>query len=1244
MTVSSTTSRVSYAGNGSTLAFTVPFYFLDNTHLRVVLRNTAGVEVVQTYVTNYSVTGAGVLTGGTVNMGIAPPTGSTLTILRSVPATQLADYVPNDPFPAETHERALDKLTMLAQQLADSDGRAMKLFDTDTEPGGRFNARLNRVTNAINQTTPETSELVTYGFLGNYVAATLAGGPALAGQVWNATGDNSTTAFPLAGSTLTDPVMYVVTLDGLDQRPTTDYTINSSAIPFTVVFGTAPGTSVKIMVRAMAVAQALTTGTFDASAIVSGVFAPGRLGTGSADSAHFLRGDLTWGNTLTGPFTATGGLFVPGLVSMDTGAATVTISGALTANIAGSNINSGQVQPQFLGAGFPTTATFLRGDGTWAVPPSSGGGSVPPGGTANQFLRGDGIWSDTLGSSLTLGGDLNAVSTYAEYMRVTNGLEATINIRNSGAGSDYNISALFSGELSILFASTPLLTLDSSGNAVVAGSITGSIAAANVNSGVLGTARLGSGAADSTKYLRGDSTWQTLSSAVLGTTTEDPFNGTSSPGTQTFYRGDGKWSNVVNAVFGVKNFTSGKAIWMQQTLSGSELHSSDLPFSTYYGIDTNSAWRMGSAAAAYLGSNDDDDRLAVNGRIRSLRNRTVGAEYRKMTENTNASGAITCDVNASTYFKLTITGNTTFTFSDGGTDPSASGEKFATEFAIELLLVGASTITWPGSVVWASGNTPVLAAAGSNLLYFVRRQGTAGYVGYIVNAVGGGGAYTDEQAQDAVGGILVDSATIDFTYADATPSIAASVIDGSITAAKMAANSVASAAIQASAVTVGKIADANVTSAKIADGNVTTAKIADANVTIAKIGATGTANNTTFLRGDGTWSTPPGGASGSIIVQDEGTDVMTATRLNFTGAGVAASVGFGGVATITIPGGGGSSLPAFSGANRLLLTDPTNTASVWSATPPGSYVWGGTNEWASTGIACSTSVRIPSAVNSEAAFHIERVCQPATDRAAGMHVGIQRTGGGTGNANFFFYSIQAPVSGSNNFDIGFTIYTQARQVSGGAAADGVWLNCMSPANWFSATPDATGKLHSMSGGFIRIGELNYGNAWGDPGLLETRVGSGGGGGVFAGLEFFPAWLPGDVGGSVLHSYNVNWAIAIGQAAPGDDGYNPKHWTGILMDTDSIQGGGYALHLRGGSTSSQLTNSGPGGKAIKLNDHWITGLDTSAATFTGANAPAITLGTNQRIHLGGGVMIWSDGTDLYASSPSAGTKRLLNFGG
>lgn len=46
--------------------------------------------------------------------------------------------------------------------------------------------------------------------------------------------------------------------------------------------------------------------------------------------------------------------------------------------------------------------------------------------------------------------------------------------------------------------------------------------------------------------------------------------------------------------------------------------------------------------------------------------------------------------------------------------------------------------------------------------------------------------YTDERAQDAIGTIITDSATIDFTYNDGVPSITASVIDGSITDVKIA--------------------------------------------------------------------------------------------------------------------------------------------------------------------------------------------------------------------------------------------------------------------------------------------------------------------------------------------------------------------------------------------------------------------------------------------------------------------------
>lgn len=115
MTVESTINKSGpYAGAGSVGPYTVGFRFLDQTHLRVI--KTVGiVDSNLVLATDYSVAGVGNPTGS-VTLVAPLATGEKLTIIRNVPATQEADYVQNDAFPAESHEEALDKLTMLVQQ------------------------------------------------------------------------------------------------------------------------------------------------------------------------------------------------------------------------------------------------------------------------------------------------------------------------------------------------------------------------------------------------------------------------------------------------------------------------------------------------------------------------------------------------------------------------------------------------------------------------------------------------------------------------------------------------------------------------------------------------------------------------------------------------------------------------------------------------------------------------------------------------------------------------------------------------------------------------------------------------------------------------------------------------------------------------------------------------------------------------------------------------------------------------
>ncbi len=132
MTLSSTVNRVSFSTNGSTQAFSFPYYFLKSADLVVILKNnTTGVETLQVLTTDYTVTGAGVSAGGTVTMNSAPASGQKLTIFRSPSPIQETDLVENDELPAETVEKSLDLGQMVAQRLGERIDRAVRLSDGD---------------------------------------------------------------------------------------------------------------------------------------------------------------------------------------------------------------------------------------------------------------------------------------------------------------------------------------------------------------------------------------------------------------------------------------------------------------------------------------------------------------------------------------------------------------------------------------------------------------------------------------------------------------------------------------------------------------------------------------------------------------------------------------------------------------------------------------------------------------------------------------------------------------------------------------------------------------------------------------------------------------------------------------------------------------------------------------------------------------------------------------------------------
>lgn len=135
MGMSSTTNRLVYAGNGSSTAFSFPYYFFAQADMVVYLYDTvAGTAVLQVITTNYTISGTpsfqGVYpSGANVVMGVAPTATQFLVLVRVPIQTQTFSILQNGIIPSAALIQELDYLTALIQRLQDQASRAVSLPD-----------------------------------------------------------------------------------------------------------------------------------------------------------------------------------------------------------------------------------------------------------------------------------------------------------------------------------------------------------------------------------------------------------------------------------------------------------------------------------------------------------------------------------------------------------------------------------------------------------------------------------------------------------------------------------------------------------------------------------------------------------------------------------------------------------------------------------------------------------------------------------------------------------------------------------------------------------------------------------------------------------------------------------------------------------------------------------------------------------------------------------------------------------
>ncbi|MDR2725557.1 MAG: hypothetical protein LBC90_05750 [Candidatus Adiutrix sp.] len=129
MTVSSPLAKAVHLTQGAIVDYAFPFKVFKEGELIVSLVDASFLVTDLALGADYTVGGLGRDQGGTVSLTPAgrgkAGTGLSLVILRRMDITQEIDYRPHDVFPAETHERALDILTMICQELREMMSRAL---------------------------------------------------------------------------------------------------------------------------------------------------------------------------------------------------------------------------------------------------------------------------------------------------------------------------------------------------------------------------------------------------------------------------------------------------------------------------------------------------------------------------------------------------------------------------------------------------------------------------------------------------------------------------------------------------------------------------------------------------------------------------------------------------------------------------------------------------------------------------------------------------------------------------------------------------------------------------------------------------------------------------------------------------------------------------------------------------------------------------------------------------------------
>jgi len=129
--------RIQYTADGVQTVFTYPFPIFKDTDIDVYEDAT-----LKTMTTDYTVVGAGNVSGGTITFVTPPANGVVVTLRRNLTIQRTSDYLVPDDFRAKLINYELDHHTAVLQQISDGQGQSLQYTTVTTLTAGTHNIEI----------------------------------------------------------------------------------------------------------------------------------------------------------------------------------------------------------------------------------------------------------------------------------------------------------------------------------------------------------------------------------------------------------------------------------------------------------------------------------------------------------------------------------------------------------------------------------------------------------------------------------------------------------------------------------------------------------------------------------------------------------------------------------------------------------------------------------------------------------------------------------------------------------------------------------------------------------------------------------------------------------------------------------------------------------------------------------------------------------------------------------------------